>query len=152
MDKRYGHSIRILHWCIAQSMTHTLAQMDLTASQGHILGFLAHQKDAPCPRDVEQAFQLSHPTVSGILTRLEKKGFLQLRTDPQDRRCKRIYLLPKGDECIDRMHRLIQENEAKIVRDFTDEEQAQFAALLNRAMKNMGGHSCHSRSQEVIEK
>ena len=92
----YGHLLRILHWCTDQSMTASLETMDLTAAQGHIMGFLSRQAEPPCPRDVEEAFHLSHPTVSGILSRLEQKGFISLQTDPTDRRCKRIHIQPMG--------------------------------------------------------
>ena len=96
MKKRIGHRIRVLHWCTDQTMTNALAQMELTAAQGHIMGFLAHREQPPCSRDIEEAFELSHPTVSGLLSRLEKKGFIEFRADPEDRRCKRIYMLEKG--------------------------------------------------------
>lgn len=139
MQNHYGRMIRILHWCTDQSMTAALEEMDLTAAQGHIMGFLAHREDPPCPRDIETEFRLSHPTVSGLLSRLEQKGFLELRTDEVDRRVKRIYILPKGKECHDRMHRVIQDNESRMTEGFSREEQQQFAALLNRAIQNMGG-------------
>ena len=129
-------------------MTAALEQMDLTAAQGHIMAYLAHQETPPCPRDVEAEFQLSHPTVSGLLQRLEQKGFIQLRTDSQDRRCKRIYILPKGEECHELMHRTIRENEQRIVSSFTPEEQEQFAALLHRAITNMGGNPCRRKPKE----
>ena len=144
----YGHMLRQLHWCTDQSMTAALESMELTASQGHIMAFLAHQDAPPCPRDIEAEFQLSHPTVSGLLSRMEQKGFIELRTDLEDRRCKRIYILPKGQQCHELMHRTIQENEKRIVRGFTPEEQAQFAALLQRAITNMGGTPRRPRHKE----
>ena len=144
----YGHLLRILHWCTDQSMTSALETMDLTAAQGHIMGYLAHRKTPPCPRDIESEFQLSHPTVSGILSRMEQKGFIELRTDPEDRRCKRIYILPKGDQCHELMHQTIQSNERRIVEGFTPEEQEQFAQMLQRAITNMGGSPCHRRHKE----
>lgn len=144
----YGHLLRILHWCTDQSMTAALEKMDLTAAQGHIMGFLAHQEKPPCPRDVEAEFQLSHPTVSGILSRLEQKGFIELRTDPDDRRCKRIYILSKGEECHELMHRTIQENEQRIVEGFSPEEQEQFGNFLHRAITNMGGSPCRRKHKE----
>ena len=140
--------LRILHWCADQSMTNALETMELTAAQGHIMGFLCHQKTPPCPRDVEAEFQLSHPTVSGLLSRMEQKGFIELRTDPTDRRCKRICVLPKGWECHDLMHSTIMANEQKIVQGFTPQEQEQFAQLLQRAITNMGGSLCHPRHKE----
>ncbi len=146
MSVHYGHLIRILHWRTDQAITDTLDKMSLTASQGRVLGYVAHHPQPPCPRDIEQDFQLSHPTVSGLLSRLEQKGFLQLRTDPEDRRCKRIYLLEKGLACQAQIHRRIDQHEAQLVRGFTPEEQDQFAALLQRAIENLG--DCPSKTKE----
>ena len=148
MPRYYGHLIRILHWCTDQRMTHALADMELTASQGPILGYISHRKTPPCSRDIEEEFNLSHPTVSGLLSRLEKKAFIEFRPDETDRRCKRIYLLPKGREFTERIHRTIAETETQMVQDFTDAEKEQFFALLNRAITNMGGDPCHRKHKE----
>ena len=148
VKKHYGHLIRILHWCVDQSMTNALTGMELTAAQGHIMGYLAHRQEPPCSRDVEEAFQLSHPTVSGLLSRLEKKGFIEFRCDEEDRRCKRIYMLPKGQQCHELMHSTILHNEELLVQDFTEAEKEQFFALLSRAIHNMGGSPCQRRHKE----
>ena len=148
MNYHFGHMLRILHWCTDQSMSNALETMELTAAQGHIMVYLAHQKTPPCPRDIESAFQLSHPTVSGILSRLEQKRFIQLRTDPEDRRCKRIYILEKGIQCHELMHKTIQNNEKRIVEGFSPEEQELFGQLLQRAITNMGGSPCHTKHKE----
>ncbi len=137
MKTYYGHLARILHASADQRITAALAEMDLTAAQGHILGYLHHCKQPPCPRDMETAFQLSHPTVSGLLSRLEKKGFIQLRADEADRRCKRIYLLPKGEQCNERIHSLMENFEARIVQGFSQEEKETLTALLKRAIHNI---------------
>ena len=138
MHKHYGHRFRVLHCCTDQIMTEALAQMDLTSSQGRIVGYLARQSQPPCCRDIEDAFHLSHPTVSGILSRLEKKGFLAFQPDPSDHRCKRIILLPKGLQCHQQIVLTIDRIEHQIVQDFTPEEQEQFFNLLDRAIRNMG--------------
>lgn len=138
--------VRILHWSASQALTAALEDMELTPAQGGIMGYLAHRDQAPCPRDIEAAFHLSHPTVSGLLSRLEQKDFIELRTDPDDHRCKRIYTRPRGQACHARMHSLIMDNEQRMVRNFTPEEQAQFTSLLLRAIENMGG--CAPESKE----
>jgi DNA-binding MarR family transcriptional regulator len=146
-----GHLVRVLHWCTDQAMTAALEKMELTAAQGRIMGYLSHQTEPPCPKDIEEAFHLSHPTVSGLLSRLEQKGFLELKTDPDDRRCKRIYILPKGWECHQRMHRVIADNEARILEGFSPEEREQFAVFLDRAIRNMGESPCqrkHTNKEE----
>ena len=139
MDPNYGHLLRHLHCCADQAMTGALASMDLTAAQGHIMGFITHRPTAPCARDIEEAFRLSHPTVSGILSRLEKKGFIEFRPDAADRRCKRIYVLPKGMELHETMHRTIVSTEEKLVSGFSEEEKTLFRQYLCRAIENLGG-------------
>ena len=129
-----------MHWCIDRYLTEALAKMDLTASQGRIMGLIARQESPPCPRDIEEEFGLSHPSVSGTLSRLEKKDFIQCRPDPEDRRCKRIYILPKGYACHERIEQIIRHTEQQVVQDFTPEEQAQFSRFLDRAISNMGGN------------
>ncbi|MBO5892318.1 MAG: MarR family transcriptional regulator [Oscillospiraceae bacterium] len=148
MPATYGHSIRVLHWCTDQTISNALAEMDLTAAQGRIIGFLAHRKEPPCSRDIEAQFQLSHPTVSGLLSRLEKKGFLEFRPDNLDGRCKRIFLLEKGLKCHELIHKTIHANEQTIVSDFTEEEKALFSHFLDRAIQNMGGNPCCPNKEE----
>ena len=129
-------------------MSATLADLELTASQGHILAFIAHSPQPPCPKDMEEAFQLSHPTVSGLLSRLEKKGFISIVPDRADRRCKRVSLDQKGLECLARMEATITATENRMVETFTEEEKQQFADFLNRAILNMGGTSCRPLYKE----
>ena len=148
MDRHFGHYVRILHWCTDQRMTSALTDVELTASQGPILGYIAHRKTAPCSRDIEEEFRLTHPTVSGILSRLEKKDFIEFLPDEADRRCKRIHLRPKGKEFIEAIHRTIGETEKQMVQDFTEEEKDQFFAFLSRAITNMGGDPCHRKHKE----
>lgn len=128
-------------------MTSSLEKMDLTAAQGHIMGYLDHHPDPPCSRDIEEAFHLSHPTVSGLLSRLEKKGFIEFRTDQHDRRCKRIYVLPKGRDCQHTMYQIILNNENRFVQGFSQEEQMLFRSLLQRAIDNLRG-ACLQTEQE----
>ena len=148
----YGHMIRILHRAVSQAVTGAMMEMELTSAQGRIMGFLAMRKDPPCAKDIEEKFNLSHPTVSGILSRLEKKDFIEFRPDPQDKRCKRIYMLPKGTDCNERIYHAIQENERLIVNGFSQEEKVQFADFLTRAANNLGCDPQFHSDKEVQEK
>ena len=149
LPPRYGHLIRVLHSCTDQKITGALADMELTAAQGPILGFIECAHQPPCARDIEEAFRLTHPTVSGILSRLEKKGFIEFFPDETDRRCKRLRLLPRGEECLAIMRKTIDRNEIQLVEGFTEEEKDLFFNFLNRAIANMGGdpHKCRHKEE-----
>lgn len=150
LEKYYGHRLRILHACNEQAMTTALTQMELTSAQGLILGYLAHHDAPPCSRDLEDFFHLSHPTVSGLLARMEKKGFIALRTDETDRRCRRIHILPKGRQCTEMMHAAILANEEKLVQGFSEEDKERFFSYLDRAIANLGGYSCRHKQKEEL--
>ena len=96
----FGRVFRSLDCALRRRMDQALSGIDLTFSQGHIMGYLAHCDTPPCAKDIEDRFHLSHPTVSGLLSRLEKKEFIALREDPDDRRRKLVYILPKGRQCM----------------------------------------------------
>lgn len=149
MKQHLGPRFRILHWCTDQMMTEELAKMELTSSQGRIISFIARAEAPPCSRDIEEFFALSHPSVSGTLSRMEKKGFIEFRPDEQDHRCKRIYLLPKGQQCHSVIRQTIDMVEQRIVAGFSPEDRAQFSAFLDRAIHNLGGDCCHSRQEET---
>ena len=150
MCAHYGHLVRILHWCCDQTMTEALNQVDLTASQGRLMAFVAHRGQQPTyARDVEAELHLTHPTVSGLLARLEQKGFVELKTDPSDRRSKQIVISGKGLACNERMHRVIVENESRIVQGFTEEEKALLAQLLQRAIDNVRPEIGRQKKEET---
>ena len=119
-------------------MAQELVDFELTPSQARIVGFLIASPQPACARDVEHFFRLSHPTVSGILSRMEAKGFIEMRPDEQDRRIKRIYPLDKCYACNDRIHACITDNEKQVVVGFSLEEEALFQDFLQRAIQNLG--------------
>ena len=150
LSVHYGHLIRILHWSTDQTMTDALEQMDLTASQGRLMAFVAHRGNQPTyAKDVEAELHLTHPTVSGLLSRLEQKGFVELHTDTIDRRSKRIVITEKGLSCHKRMHETITEIESRIVAGFTPEEQAQFSQFLQRAIENVRPDNWPTKKEET---
>ena len=133
----FGLLFKSLDCALRQSMDRALSDMDLTFAQGHIMGFLGHCDAPPCAKDIEDQFQLSHPTVSGLLARLEKKEFITQRPDPQDRRRKLIYILPKGQRCNETMHAVIQRGDKKLLEGFSQEEADRFRQYLLRALHNV---------------
>lgn len=136
-QKHMGHYFKAVDIRLEHHMNLRLQALDLTSAQGHIIGFLAHSKTVPCARDVERFFGLSHPTVSGLLNRMEAKGFVEICPDPQDRRVKRIVLLDKGLACSRQIEHCIEENEQMMTRGFTPEEIDQFRRMLQRVIANM---------------
>ena len=75
--RHLGHRVRILSQAIRQAIDRKLCDLDLTGQQSFIIRYLSErQGEVVYPKDIERRFNLTHPTVSGLLQRLESKGFL----------------------------------------------------------------------------
>ncbi len=119
-------------------VTLELEEMDLTASQGLVLGYLHRRRGEDVyPVDVGRHFGLSHPTVTGILQRLEAKGFLTCRSDSTDRRKKRICLTDKAEDGHQRIRGRFLEAEAALTETLSPAEQGLLTELLDRMIQTL---------------
>lgn len=70
---------------IKQSVKEQFEEMDLTGSQGMLIGTLAHHGPMKIG-ELSERVGLSNSTVSGIVDRLEKKNLVERRRSQKDRR------------------------------------------------------------------
>ena len=133
-----GHRIRILSQAIRQEIDRKLTDLDLTGQQSFILRFLSERQDQVVyPKDIERRFNLTHPTVSGLLQRLEAKGFLSCEPDPDDRRYKRVVLTERGQACQEEIYRHILSMEQAMTAGMSAADVETLARLLDRAAENL---------------
>ena len=86
-SQNLGPRLRYLNNRITQYMDQQFLALDLTSTQSFILHHLSlHEQEAVYPKDLEKRFHLTHPTVSGVLQRLEaRQGGPAMQTHPADR-------------------------------------------------------------------
>lgn len=95
-----GPLIKKIHWQIDKMANEAFKECDLTVSQSDVLRYLHHAKYkgfSISQKDIEKHLNISNPTVSGILDRLEDKGFINRINDPDDNRKKLIIQTEKAD-------------------------------------------------------
>ena len=81
-SQNLGPRLRHLSNRITQYMDQQFLALDLTSTQSFILHYLVlHEGEHVYPKDLEKRFHLTHPTVSGVLQRLEAKDFVVLEPD-----------------------------------------------------------------------
>jgi DNA-binding MarR family transcriptional regulator len=61
-----------------------------------VLNHLVRLGDGRMPGDIARALQLTQPTITNTLQRLEARGLIRLQTDPKDARAKRVFLTEAG--------------------------------------------------------
>lgn len=138
-DQRHiGHRARVLSQAVRQAIDRKLAALDLTGQQSFVLRYLYERKDEVVyPKDIERRFNLTHPTVSGLLQRLESKEFIICLPDPDDRRYKRLALTRKGEDCQMEIFRHIHTIEQTMTQGMTEEEVGTLVRLLDQAAENL---------------
>ena len=137
-SQNLGPRLRYLNNRITQYMDQQFAALDLTSTQSFILHHLVlHENDAFYPKDIEKRFHLTHPTVSGVLQRLEAKDFVVIEPDRTDRRCKRIRLTDRARRCDEAVGQAFETLERLMCSGMSDEEQQTLLRLLDLASANL---------------
>ena len=135
-SRHLGPRLRLLNQEIHQYMDKRFAALELTGSQSFLLRYLM-ENDEVYPKDLEQRFRLSHPTVSGILQRLESKGFITMEPSEHDRRCKRIRATEKAILRQKEVCKSFAAMEQVMIQDMSDHEVEGLIRLLDLAAENL---------------
>jgi len=128
----------MIHHAFKEQRNRQLNRFDLTASQMDVLICLRiHESQEIHQREIENWLRLKNPTVTGILNRLEEKGFIERKTNPEDRRFRRIELTEKSKMLLDESREEMEERDKRLYRCMTEEEQKILEELLDRMLKNL---------------
>ena len=137
-SQNLGPRLRYLNNRITQYMDQQFLALDLTSTQSFILHPLSlHENEAMYPKDIEKRFHLTHPTVSGVLQRLEAKNFIVIEPDRADRRCKRIRLTDRARRCDEAVGQAFETLERLMCSGMSEEEQQTLLRLLDLASANL---------------
>lgn len=125
---------------VVEKQTNTvLASYDLTNTQFRFLMLLYYGQEKSIRQiDIENAFAMTNPTVTGILNNLEKKNLIRRCENPDDKRSKLIKLTEQALSIVPKLDALGEEIETQVTGDLSTEEREQLAMLLKKILKNKG--------------
>ncbi len=103
----------------------------VTAVQALILNSL-YDCDQITSKDLGKRTTLDSATLTGVLDRLEKGGFIKRRQHPDDRRAIRVCLTEKGKETGRSLHEVAITANKDFLKALTDKEQDTLRALLRK--------------------
>lgn len=114
--------------------------VDLTSSQVRVLKFLRERGEMPVSqKEIEEYLQVSHPTVVGIVQRLEHKGFVRTEFSGQDKRQKYVYRTEREEELFRQMNNSHRELESLLTKDMSEEQIRELRKLLEIVYDNVKG-------------
>ena len=135
--KKTGYLLKIITDVLAREANHMLKEQDLTWSQSRLIGFLQRNGGECTQKEIENFLEVSHPTVVGIVSRMEQNGFVTCRIDDSDRRNKIVQLTDRSVEVGKSIMESLIEQDRAMFDGFSDEERQQLDDYLLRIYDNL---------------
>jgi DNA-binding MarR family transcriptional regulator len=105
--------------------------------------FALWEREGQTHSELAQGAHVSAATISKMIQRMEKAGFLERRADEQDQRVSRVYLAESGRAVQDRVNAAFQQLEEEALAGFSDEECVLIRQFLGRIRDNLArARSC----------
>lgn len=133
-----GHLIHLISNKIRAKMNNEVLSHGITSKQSRVLGFLNDRKDIKTTqKDIQTHFEISHPTVAGLIKRLEEKELITTRYDDNDKRLKIIELAPKESVIRNKMCDVKSDLETLLLKGFKENEKETLIAGLLAVYNNI---------------
>ena len=115
-----------------------LRGIGITSSQCAVLDYLlGSSKEFVNQKDIEKALSLKNPTVTGILKRLDEKGFILAVPSNQDKRYKNIYPTEKAYDIQKKMDNYRKKIDRRLTIGMSKKEIAALEKMLDRVLYNI---------------
>lgn len=113
------------------TFSENLSQFGVTPGQYGVLACLWHHGSLT-PKEIAQILRVENSTISGVLDRMQKRGFITRVLDPDDKRSLRVEVTEAGLAIKDGVQQKIEELNDLILRDFSIEDREKLLELLER--------------------
>ena len=137
IDNELGLIISKLAKKLNEAPGNRLQAEELTPSQAMILRYIQTHDQPISQRQIEQWSEKAHPTVNGLLSRLQDKGFISISVDPRDRRQRLISPTDKANRLHDDIHAIFRQHNETMTGQLNEEELRQLKQLLIRVYESL---------------
>lgn len=131
---RFAEQQRELTRLQAQTDVPAVMELDLTMQQLRVLTLVAHAEGLTA-QGLAARLRVSAATISGLVSRLERRGLVRRERSATDRRTKEILLTDDGIALLQRLDSAGAELWGRLVGGLTDDEVAQLVGLTDRIVE-----------------
>jgi DNA-binding MarR family transcriptional regulator len=116
---------------VSKAYRDEIAAYKLTHGQFFVIVAIMEEQGL-LPSELAEKTSQDRATITGLLDRLAKDGWIERRADEIDRRSLRIYLTHYGNQNKDAILELFEKTNQKFLSCFTGEEWCQMQGFLDR--------------------
>ncbi|MGN0789535.1 MAG: MarR family winged helix-turn-helix transcriptional regulator [Christensenellales bacterium] len=137
MEKDFGYLIKNINDKMKAKADADLKHFDITFAQSQVIAILSAKGGKATQKEIELFLEVSHPTVAGIVSRMEQKGYVVTWIDENDKRNKIVKLTQKAEEMGKDLEQKMRNNEKNLLKSLTREEIGELTRLLGVIYKNL---------------
>ncbi|MEE1185813.1 MAG: MarR family transcriptional regulator [Acutalibacteraceae bacterium] len=136
-NKDIGYLIKNINDKLKARADADLKNSKLTLSQSRVLTFLDNKGGQATQKEIEVFLEVSHPTVVGIISRMEQNGHLRCRVDETDKRNKIVALTQQAKALSVEMKQRIAANERKLLTSLSANDIKKLKQMLLTMYNNL---------------
>ncbi len=135
--KHIGYLIKSINIKLKVKADVDLKRYNLTLTQCRVLAFLNKKCGQATQKEIEVFLEVSHPTIVGIISRMEQKGYVTSWIDGNDKRNKNVKLTKQAEILKKDMEQSIISNEQRMLKSLSDEDVNRLREMLFVISKNL---------------
>lgn len=136
LDDSLGFILSRTNTRMKNNLLHSFKDYDVTPEQWAVLNRL-WEKEEISPKELAELTSKDQPTTVRILKKLETKGFITRKVNPNDNRAFLISLTREGKELEDKLIPLARKVLDKALSDIDPKQIEVVTTVLNKVFKNL---------------
>ncbi len=136
LDNSLGFILNRTNIRMKNTLLHKFKDYDITPEQWAVLNRLCMQKGITA-KELAELTSKDQPTTVRILDKLQNKGYITRKDNPEDSRSFLIYLTQKGEECKDTLIPIEAEALKEVLRGIDKDQIEVVKFVLNQIYKNL---------------
>ena len=131
MNEKVGYMLKQISDKLKVTADASLKDKNLTFSQARVLQYISSVGGKASQKSIEEYLDVAHPTVVGIVTRMEKSGFFVTYTDQSDKRNKIVELTDQARRISVELFKDIAAHEDMLLEGLTEDDIENLLRMLN---------------------
>lgn len=130
--------LELFHYCsiIIHRVRHQADSVSMHHGQSKLLAILARHDIVP-QRDLLEEMKIRSTSLSELLGKLERSGYVDRTTNPKDKRLIDVFLTPSGKKIVEQTSHYESGVADTMFSSLTDEEKLQLCALLEKLIASL---------------
>ena len=133
-EEQIGSLLKLTSMSMRKRIEKALRPLGLTQQQGMTLRILLHNPGST-HSDLERILRIEKPSVTNLISVMERRGWVVRRKDAKDARFKKIYLTPEGEALAGNIAETVDQAKARMMEALSAEETLLLKTLLKKLRK-----------------